>query len=122
MNKLIGLAILAGAGYLAWMFYKQSQGPTTADGRIVPQPSGFNYAGTPVQDPVRTRPPDAPIIGTAVPRTTPITTTTATTGAGTRGHVAPTTVTTNTAPVIGTFGYQAPDAMIAEDTGGVLAL
>lgn len=119
MKTLIGLLILAGAGYLAYGFYKQSQGVTT-DGRIIPQPSGFNYAGTPVQD-ARTS-AGHQIVGTAVPRTTPITTTTASSGAGQRGHISPTTVTTASAPIVGTFGYNAPETMIADDTGAVLSV
>jgi hypothetical protein len=115
MKTLIGIAILAGAGYLAWSFYKQSLG-VQAGNRIAPQPSGFDYASA-IPQPVNPRTSAGhQIIGTAVPRTTTTTT------AGTRGHIAPTTLTTNSAPITGTFGYNAPDVMIAEDTGGVLAI
>lgn len=93
----IVLVVLAGAGVLAWMYFRARQGADNL-GRIIPQESGFDYAGA-MPPPPRTRPADSPIIGTAVPRTS--------TGAG--GNTAPAVPQTTTPAYSGTGGYTVPE-------------
>jgi hypothetical protein len=66
-KTLITIAIVAGAGVLAWMYYRARTGTTG----ITPQPSGFDYAGA--VTPFRSS-EGKTIVGGAVPRSTATTT------------------------------------------------
>lgn len=80
-STLIGIVIIAGAGALAWYWYRSSN--RMDNGRIIPQPSSFDYAAAIPQQTGRTAPIDATITGNAIPRDPTVTYPTT----GTRGHV-----------------------------------
>src|SRR5688572_19455250 len=71
-KTMIGIVLLAGAGIALWMYVRARAGLSSTG--IIPQPSGFNYAGA--TEPFRSS-DGKTIIGGAVPRSTTTTTTAA---------------------------------------------